>query len=274
MTAALMAIACTLLLAVLLMSWRWRSSHQRQHEALQAREEHLTVALWGSGEQFWDFDLERRELHLLHAEEADGELGLGLAVTSRQATLPLVHPHDRVGLLLVTDRVELFVAPDSGRRHVLRLVLELLSFRPKGRGTKLSLGLEYAMRVLKRRSAIFLVSDFLLDETTDPAFIRAARRIARGDLIRKPRVSCRLRRARACRSFSRRQSGRSSASTPAADANRSNGTRPASPRSGPAGWRTSPIRPCAASGRRLLRLDVERLDVEAGGIGGCRFGGE
>jgi uncharacterized protein (DUF58 family) len=92
--------------------------------------------------------------------------------------------NDRVGLLLVTDRVELFVAPDSGRRHVLRLVLELLSFRPKGRGTKLSLGLEYAMRVLKRRSAVFVVSDFLLDETSDPAFIRAARRTARDhDLV-------------------------------------------------------------------------------------------
>src|SRR5687768_17265589 len=43
--------------------------------------------------------------------------------------------NDRVGLLLVTDRVELFVPPDSGRRHVLRLVLELLTCRPKGRGT-------------------------------------------------------------------------------------------------------------------------------------------
>jgi uncharacterized protein (DUF58 family) len=92
--------------------------------------------------------------------------------------------NDRVGLLLVTDRVELFVAPDSGRRHVLRLVLELLSFRPQGRGTKLSVGLEYAMRVLKRRSAVFVVSDFLLDETSDPGFIRAARRLARDhDLI-------------------------------------------------------------------------------------------
>jgi len=92
--------------------------------------------------------------------------------------------HDRVGLLLVTDRVELFVAPNSGRRHVLRLVLELLSFRPKGRGTRLSLGFEYALRVLKRRSMVFVVSDFLLDETSDPSFIRAARRLARDhDLV-------------------------------------------------------------------------------------------
>ena len=82
--------------------------------------------------------------------------------------------NDRVGLLLVTDRVELFVPPDSGRRHVMRLVLELLSYRTEGRGTRLSTGLEYASRVLHRRSVVFLVSDFLFDEESDPAFERAA----------------------------------------------------------------------------------------------------
>lgn len=87
--------------------------------------------------------------------------------------------NDRVGLLLVTDRVELFVPPDSGRRHVLRLVLELLSFRPAGRGTKLSTALEYASRVLHRRAAVFLVSDFLMDTASDPAFAHAARKFGR-----------------------------------------------------------------------------------------------
>ena len=92
--------------------------------------------------------------------------------------------NDRVGLLLVTDHVELFVPPDSGRRHVMRLVLELLSFRPSGRGTRLSTALEYASRVLHRRSAIFLVSDFLLDDDTDPEFVSAARRVKRDhDLV-------------------------------------------------------------------------------------------
>jgi uncharacterized protein (DUF58 family) len=86
--------------------------------------------------------------------------------------------NDRVGLLLVTDRVELFVPPDSGRRHVMRLVLELLSFRPTGRGTRLSKGLEFATRVLKRRSAVFVVSDFLVDDESDPEFARVARRVA------------------------------------------------------------------------------------------------
>ncbi len=66
----------------------------------------------------------------------------------------------------------------------MRLVLELLSFRPAGRGTKLSTGLEYASRVLHRRSAVFLVSDFLLDADTDPGFDHAVRRVARDhDLV-------------------------------------------------------------------------------------------
>jgi len=66
----------------------------------------------------------------------------------------------------------------------MRLVLELLSFRPSGRGTRLSTALEYASRVLHRRSAIFLVSDFLLDDDTDPEFASAARLVKRDhDLV-------------------------------------------------------------------------------------------
>jgi uncharacterized protein (DUF58 family) len=86
--------------------------------------------------------------------------------------------NDRVALLLVTDRVELFVPPDSGRRHALRLVMELLSSRPEGRGTMLSTGLQYASRVLHRRAAVFVVSDFLMDAATDPGLAASARRLA------------------------------------------------------------------------------------------------
>jgi uncharacterized protein (DUF58 family) len=86
---------------------------------------------------------------------------------------------DRVGLLLITDRVELFVPPDSGRRHALRLVLEILSFRPSGRGTKLSTALEYAAKVLRQRSIVFLISDFLMDDDSDPIFVQDARRFSR-----------------------------------------------------------------------------------------------
>ena len=92
--------------------------------------------------------------------------------------------NDRVGLLIVTDRVELYIPPDSGRSHAMRLVLDLLSFRPSGKGTKLSCALEYAARVLHQRTAVFLVSDFLLDDKSDSSFAADARRFSREhDLI-------------------------------------------------------------------------------------------
>jgi uncharacterized protein (DUF58 family) len=71
--------------------------------------------------------------------------------------------NDRVGLLIFTDRIELYIPPRKGRRHVLRLVRELLAFQPVGRGTDISLALDTVNRVLKRSSIVFLVSDFLDD---------------------------------------------------------------------------------------------------------------
>lgn len=86
--------------------------------------------------------------------------------------------NDRVGLLLVTDEIEHFVPPDTGRRHALRLVLELLAWQPKGRGTRLSTGLAFAERVLRQRTTVFLISDFLTGEGSDPDLARAARKLA------------------------------------------------------------------------------------------------
>ncbi|MCC7019819.1 MAG: DUF58 domain-containing protein [Ardenticatenales bacterium] len=71
--------------------------------------------------------------------------------------------HDRVGLVLFSDKVELLVPPRKGRRHVLRLVRELLTTRPTGRGTNVRLALDTANRVLARRGILFLISDFQTD---------------------------------------------------------------------------------------------------------------
>lgn len=69
--------------------------------------------------------------------------------------------NDKVGLIIFTDRVEKFVPPRKGRRHVLRVLRELLYFRPEGRGTDIGLALEYLARVISRRAVVFLVSDFI-----------------------------------------------------------------------------------------------------------------
>jgi uncharacterized protein (DUF58 family) len=69
--------------------------------------------------------------------------------------------NDRVGLILFTDRVEKFVPPRKGRRHVLRVVREILYHEPEGRGTDIAGALDYLGRLVRRRAVVFLVSDFL-----------------------------------------------------------------------------------------------------------------
>jgi uncharacterized protein (DUF58 family) len=69
--------------------------------------------------------------------------------------------NDRVGLYIVTDTVERFVPPKKGRRHVLRVIGEILAFEPASRGTDLAVGLDFLNKVARRRSVVFLVSDFM-----------------------------------------------------------------------------------------------------------------
>lgn len=71
--------------------------------------------------------------------------------------------NDKVGLLLFTDRVELLVPPMKGRSHVLRMLRDLLAYEPEGTGTDIRLALDTIYVLLKRRSIVFLVSDFLAD---------------------------------------------------------------------------------------------------------------
>ena len=69
--------------------------------------------------------------------------------------------NDNVGLLIFTDKVEKFVPPRKGKSHVLRVLRELLYFRPEDRRTDIRTALDYLNRVVRRRSVVFLVSDFL-----------------------------------------------------------------------------------------------------------------
>jgi len=68
--------------------------------------------------------------------------------------------NDKVGLLLFSDQIEHFVAPKKGRRHVLRLIRDVLTFTPKSPKTSINSALEYSLKLLKRKSVLFLLSDF------------------------------------------------------------------------------------------------------------------
>jgi uncharacterized protein (DUF58 family) len=74
--------------------------------------------------------------------------------------LSAVRNNDRVGLIIFSDHVEHVVPPRKGRRHVLRLIRDVLAFRPTGRGTDIAGALDYAARLLAHRGIIFLMSDF------------------------------------------------------------------------------------------------------------------
>ncbi len=85
-----------------------------------------------------------------------------------------IQNNDKVGLLLFSDQVELFVPPKKGRNHVLRLIRELFAFEPRSGGTDLAVALQHIARVLKQRAVVILMSDFF-----DDGFERALRVVSR-----------------------------------------------------------------------------------------------
>jgi len=113
---------------------------------------------------------EERELTvlLLVDQSASGRFGTRNRLKSELAAevgavlaLSAVQNQDKVGLLLFTDEVELWVPPAKGRRHVLRVVREILYYRPRGRGTDLRAALDHLVRGQKRKAVVFVLSDFL-----------------------------------------------------------------------------------------------------------------
>jgi uncharacterized protein (DUF58 family) len=86
-----------------------------------------------------------------------------------------VRNNDRVGVLLFTDRIEHVIPPRKGRRHVLRIIRDLLAFEPVGRGTDMVTAIDYVARMLNQKAIVFIVSDFLEDDIDHPLKLLAQR---------------------------------------------------------------------------------------------------
>ena len=93
--------------------------------------------------------------------ETAAELGALLAFSA-------IKNNDKVGLIIFTDQIKIFVPPKKGRAHVLRIIREILYFKPHGKGTNIAAALEYFNKVIRRKSVVFLVSDFLSEGFTKP----------------------------------------------------------------------------------------------------------
>lgn len=115
---------------------------------------------------------EERELTMMLVVDVSGSGLFGTRenfkrdiITEIAATLAFsaTSNNDKIGLILFSDRVELYIPPKKGRFHVLRIIRELLEFEPQSRKTNLSTALEFLSGVMKKRAIVFVLSDFLTD---------------------------------------------------------------------------------------------------------------
>ena len=112
---------------------------------------------------------EERELNVMIAVDASASGLFGsekekreqMAEAAALLAFSAIRNNDKVGLLIFTDRTELYLPPRSGRKHGLRVIRELVGLEPEGRGTDIGKALESLATGLKKRSVIFLISDFL-----------------------------------------------------------------------------------------------------------------
>ena len=120
---------------------------------------------------------EERELTVMLLVDMSGSQEYGTATRFKRdiaaelcavLAFSAIKNNDKVGLIIFTDTIEKFIPPKKGRTHILRIIREFLAFKPEGRGTDVRQALEYCSRVVKKRSIVFLVSDFLADDFEKP----------------------------------------------------------------------------------------------------------
>jgi uncharacterized protein (DUF58 family) len=127
---------------------------------------------------------EERELTLMLVVDVSGSEFFGTTqqfkrdvLTEIAATLSFsaLQNNDKVGLLLFSDQVELFIPPKKGRSHILRIIRELLEFEPKSKATDIANALAFLSGILKKKAIVFLLSDFM-DEGYDKTLRIAAKK--------------------------------------------------------------------------------------------------
>ena len=124
-----------------------------------------------AGEPYIKQFVEERELTVMLVLDASASILFGSVKRMKRdlaaelgavLALSAISNNDRVGLLVFSDQIELFIPPHKGRNHALRLIRDLMAAAPTGKGTDMVLALKTINRVLPRRSIVFLISDFLL----------------------------------------------------------------------------------------------------------------
>lgn len=113
---------------------------------------------------------EERELTMMLMVDVSGSESFGTKndfkkdiVTEIAATMAFsaTQNNDKIGLILFSDQIELYIPPKKGKSHVLRIIRELIEFQPKSKKTDVGQGLKFLSGVLKKRAIVFMISDFM-----------------------------------------------------------------------------------------------------------------
>jgi len=138
---------------------------------------------------------EERELTMMLAVDISGSQWFGTRgqikrdmITEMVATLAFsaTQNNDKVGLILYSDDIELFIPPQKGRSHVLRIIRELIDFTPKHTHTDTSMALKFLYNVLKKKAIVFLISDFIDENYEDTLKIVGKKHDLTGIMVYDP----------------------------------------------------------------------------------------
>lgn len=144
--------------------WHVTARMNRPYVKVFEEERELTLMLLidvSASQQFGTHDRTQREL--------TAEVAATLAFSAMKN-------NDKIGVIFFTDRIEKFIPPQKGRRHVLRIIRELLDFQPQGGGTNVAQALEYLVKVQRKHAIVFLLSDFLTQTDFSRQLLVVARR--------------------------------------------------------------------------------------------------
>lgn len=144
--------------------WHVTARMNRPYVKVFEEERELTLMLLidvSASQQFGTHDRTQREL--------TAEVAATLAFSAMKN-------NDKIGVIFFTDRIEKFIPPQKGRRHVLRIIRELLDFHLQGGGTDVAQALEYLVKVQRKHAIVFLLSDFLTQTDFSRQLLVAARR--------------------------------------------------------------------------------------------------
>ena len=119
---------------------------------------------------------EERELTVIILVDVSGSLDFGSEETTKRdfvteiaacLSFSAISNNDKIGVILFSDKIEKFIPPKKGRQHILRIIRELLTFEPQGNKTDVAQALQYLTSVIKKRSTVFMISDFVCPDFSD-----------------------------------------------------------------------------------------------------------